>query len=56
MKRIGIESKDNITPAGNGADFRKVLRHERVGRTFIGGKANEYLYSMCSLRFGDELA
>ena len=34
MRRIGIEPQGNITPTGNGADFHKVLRHERVCRTF----------------------
>jgi hypothetical protein len=45
MKRIGIESKDNITLAGNGADFHKVSRHENGSRIFLkGGKANERLW------------
>jgi hypothetical protein len=44
MGWIGIESKDNIIPTGNGADFHEVLRHEKVCRTFLkGGRANERL-------------
>jgi len=34
MGWIRIESKDNIIPTGNGADFHSVLRHEIVCRTY----------------------
>ena len=34
MERIGIAPQGNIIPTGNGADFRRVSRHERVCRTF----------------------
>jgi RNA-directed DNA polymerase len=34
MERIGIEPQGNIILTGNGADFHRVSRHERVCRTF----------------------
>jgi len=42
MERIGIAPQGNIIPTGNGADFRRVSRHEEICRIFLkGGKANE---------------
>jgi len=52
MERIGIELQGNIIPTGNGADFRRVSRHEEICRIFLnGGKANErFNQSVCILR------
>jgi hypothetical protein len=48
MERIGIAPQGNIIPTGNGADFRRVSRHERVCRIFLnGGKANEHFLTKC---------
>jgi hypothetical protein len=37
MGRTGIAPQGNIIPTGNGADFRRVSRHERVCGTFLRG-------------------
>ncbi len=57
MGWIGIESKDNIIPIGNGADFRWVSHHETVGRISLkeGKQMNAFFFGVCvpRLRLGD---
>jgi len=49
MGWIGIESKDNIIPIGNGADFRWVSHHETVGRISLKeGKQMNAFFLVCA--------
>jgi hypothetical protein len=57
MGQIGTEPKGDIILIGNGADFREVLRHERICRIFLkGGKANERLLVYAPSGSGSETA
>jgi hypothetical protein len=57
IERIGIEPQGNIILTGNGANFRQVLRHEKMGRIFLkGGIANERLLVCAPFGPGSEEA
>lgn len=51
IERIGIEPQGNIILTGNGANFRQVLRHEKMGRIFLIKEGKQMNASgVCALR------